>query len=85
MQVATYNILSSSLSNPGYFRACDAIYLDPVYRIEKLKEKLIPQLEHDVVICLQEISQEQESALQPLFASFDYNLSTSHYGGKLNC
>ena len=56
LNITTYNVLSSSLSDPNYFIHCSSNYLDETYRFDRLKEKLLNKMNGNSIICLQELS-----------------------------
>lgn len=84
VRVSTYNVLSSHLASPDYFRNCEPQYLDQVYRLSKVKEKLDMETSNKAVICLQEISTMWAGALHVYFASKGYSFTTALYGKKFN-
>lgn len=84
IRVTTYNVLSSHLAEPGYFTKCNPSFLDPVYRLKKLKEKLDHETSADAIICLQEVSHLWAGALTVYFAAKGYSFTTALYGNKFN-
>lgn len=84
VRVSTYNVLSSHLASPDYFRNCEPQYLDQAYRLSKVKEKLDMETSNKAVICLQEVSTMWAGALHVYFASKGYSFTTALYGKKFN-
>eukprot|EP01038_Epipyxis_sp_PR26KG_P008906 gene8906-12010_t len=84
VKITSYNVLSSHLSSPTHFLNCKPEFLDPKYRLNKVKEKLEKEISSNSVICLQEISHSWGSALHPLFAANNYHFVTGFYGSKFN-
>ena len=89
VKVASYNILSDSLCRPDQFTHCAAEDIDNVARLEKIKARLVLQMEAKKVICLQEVSRAWASELAPLFEKYGYNhmdgLSGSGFSGYMGC
>lgn len=84
MKFTSYNVLSSHLSEVSHFQACKPEFLDPVYRLKLLKEKLDTEIKDDAVICLQEVSHKWAGVLHGYFAARGYHMVTGLYGSKFN-
>lgn len=84
VKIASYNILSSSLCEPNYFRNCKPEALDPSTRLDAVKRKLDRFIEDKSVICLQEVSQKWAGDLHVYFASKGYHLINASYGNKFD-
>ena len=56
IKFTSYNILSSSLSDPQSHSGSDPAYLLPSYRFELVKKKLLIEMNDNSIICLQEVS-----------------------------
>ena len=56
MRVFSYNLLSSSLSSPGYFTTLLPANLLPQNRYVKIIDKLKVETGRESVLCLQEVS-----------------------------
>ena len=84
VKVTTYNVLSSSLSEPTYFTACTAENLDPHARLEKIRKKLQSEIDSKSIICLQEVSQEWAGNLYGYFLQQNYHFITALYGSKFD-
>jgi len=83
-RVVTYNVLSSSLCEPGYFTHCDPDDLHPPNRLAKLLTKLEPEMAKGAVIGLQEVSQKWAGELHVFFAKRGYHMICSLYGKPFN-
>ena len=84
LRVYSYNVLSSSLASPGYFRACDPNNLDAGVRLAKIKSKLLTETRAKSIICLQELSQKWQGPLEVFFEQNNYQLITGLYGRSFN-
>jgi len=84
VKVTTYNVLSSHLAAPSWFKACNPEYLDPSYRLQSLKNKLDDEIAQNSVICLQEVSHVWAGSLHAFFASRGYHFVTALYGSRFN-
>ncbi len=84
VKLASYNVLSSSLCEPSYFRTCNPLYLAPEARLESLKVKLSSSVETRSIICLQEVSQKWTGDLHVYFSSRGYHLISAPYGNKFD-
>jgi hypothetical protein len=82
VKVTQYNVLSSHLGGANYFTACNPNFLNPATRLEKLKEKLLDEIESNSIICLQEVSTTWAGPLHAFFASNNYSFITALYGGR---
>ena len=64
IRVVTYNLLSSSLADPGYFPRCDPANLDADTRLRRIERALAEEMRpcqeanggRGAVLCLQEVS-----------------------------
>lgn len=84
IKFTSYNVLSSHLSEPTYFLACNPAWLDPDYRLKLLKSKLDAEVKDNAVICLQEVSHKWAGVLHAYFSERGYHLVTGLYGVKFN-
>lgn len=78
-RVATYNVLSSALSDPDYFTHCDPANLDPETRYARVIARLAPEMERNAIICLQEVSRQWASQLHSFFAQRGYHFVVQTY------
>lgn len=83
-RVATYNVLSSHLSEPSHFVSCAPEHLDPKARLEKVLDKLSTEVDAGSIICLQEVSALWAGGLHTYFAKAGYHFITGLYGGSFN-
>jgi hypothetical protein len=79
-RIVSYNILSSELADPKLYGKCDPANLDAQVRIERIKAKLLDEMDGDAVIALQEISHLYANELHVFFRSHDYYMVTALYG-----
>ena len=56
VNIATYNVLSSSLAAPSYYTSYNPEVLDEKNRYQTLLAKLESQVASKSVVCLQEVS-----------------------------
>jgi hypothetical protein len=82
--ITSYNVLSSCLAAPDHFTACNPAFLDKDYRLNKLIEKLLPEISNQAVINLQEVSNEWAGRLSAFFAQHQYHFFTALYGRSFN-
>jgi len=80
--VVSYNLLSQKLCQPEWYVHCASASIDPHKRRERLEKKLIPLLEENAVICLQELSASFAAHLVVLFERHGYHLVHDQYAGK---
>lgn len=83
-RITSYNVLSSCLAEPSHFKACNPAFLDKDYRLQKLFEKLLPEISKQAVINLQEVSNEWGGKLMSFFAQNNYHFFTALYGREFN-
>jgi len=84
VRVATYNVLSSHLAEPGYFSKCAPENLDPQTRLERVMEQLEAEVAAGSVIALQEVSRDWAGPLQIYFSQRGYEFTTGLYGVAFN-
>ncbi len=84
VRVASYNVLSSHLAEPGYFTKCEPRFLEPGYRLQKLQVKLEGEIAQRAVICLQEVSITWVGTLHVYFGKRGYTLVPALYGNRNN-
>ena len=84
VRVATYNVLSSHLSEASHFVKCAADDLEPATRLARVKGQLEREIARGAVICLQEVSQPWSGELQVYFAERGYQMVCGCYGSKFN-
>jgi hypothetical protein len=82
VRVATYNILSSALTQ-GH-TLCNPDDLAEQTRLARLYSKLDTQISENAVICLQEVSQDWIGPLTAYFAQRNYHLTIAQYGNYWN-
>lgn len=80
IRCVTYNILSPGLAKPDDYGFTEFGHLDPTLRLEKIKKKLMPEIENKTIIGLQEVSQPWFNDLLVFFLRNDYVLVGSNYG-----
>lgn len=83
-RITSYNVLSSCLAEPSHFTSCNATYLEKDYRLNKLLEKLLPEISMQAVINLQEVSNEWAGRLSAFFSQHQYHFFTALYGREFN-
>jgi hypothetical protein len=83
-RITSYNVLSSCLAEATHFTSCNPKYLDKDYRLNKLFEKLLPEISMQAVINLQEISNEWGGRLCAFFSQHQYHFFTALYGREFN-
>ena len=79
-RIFSYNILSSHLSDPEHFTACDRANLDPNTRLERTIAKLDLETNQKSLICLQEVSISWAGKLHKFFVDRNYYFVTAQYG-----
>jgi 2',5'-phosphodiesterase len=84
VKVASYNVLSTHLAAPDFYRKYQPSILEANYRLKKLQEKLDNEIKENSIICLQEVSTQCAGVLHPYFAKNNYYFIASHYGHKYN-
>jgi len=84
LRVYSYNLLSSSLASPGYFRHCTPSNLDSSARLKKILAKLQVETTNKSIICLQELTRSWEGPLHVFFEQRGYQLVTGLYGRAFN-
>eukprot|EP00747_Dinoflagellata_sp_TGD_P024781 gnl/TRDRNA2_/TRDRNA2_130791_c0_seq1.p1 gnl/TRDRNA2_/TRDRNA2_130791_c0~~gnl/TRDRNA2_/TRDRNA2_130791_c0_seq1.p1 ORF type:complete len:775 (+),score=114.00 gnl/TRDRNA2_/TRDRNA2_130791_c0_seq1:148-2472(+) len=80
VKVISYNVLSDSLCDAGYFNSSPPEDCDPETRLQRVKDKLAPQIEAQAVICLQEMSRRWVSRLIPFLEDLGYSHVSCPYG-----
>lgn len=78
-EVVQYNLLSSDLCSPDFHIGCQAQYLDPTVRLDRICQKLTFNIRNCAIICLQELSPEWSLQLQEFFERHHYILITAGY------
>ena len=73
INIFTLNILSSMTITHEYYPQTETRYLDPVYRINLLKELLNKYIDLGYIFCLQEISTKDWKMLKLFFEKNNYN------------
>ena len=84
LRVASYNVLSSKLCEPGYFIKCAKENLDPPTRLKRVQALLEQETKKHAVVCLQEVSREWSGDLHAFFARQGYQFTTGLYGNPFN-
>lgn len=72
VNIVTYNLLSPHLSSPEVFHACSLADLDPVARLQKIREVMNHCIERSYIICLQEVCLSWSAELRLLFEQAGY-------------
>jgi 2',5'-phosphodiesterase len=83
-RLITYNVLSSHLCEPDYFKSCDPQNLKPEVRLQRLIHKLQSEIKKKTIICLQEVSLLWAGDLHRFFAENNYYFITGLYGKPKN-
>ena len=83
-RVVTYNVLSSHLAEETYFTHCAPEDLNAETRLQRVIEKLEPELAKGAVVGLQEVSMTWAGPLTTWFASRGYHLVLHLYGKPFN-
>jgi len=83
-RIFSYNILSSHLSDPEYYTACDPANLDPDTRLARTIAKLDLETQQKSIVCLQEVSISWAGKLHKFFADRNYYFVTGQYGNPFN-
>ena len=81
--VVTYNVLSSALADPGWFKHCDPLDLEATTRLTRVLAKLACEIERQAIICLQEVSRDWSGVLHAFFQQRNYTFIDSLYGGAM--
>lgn len=84
VEVVSYNVLSSHLSQTSYFWHNDPEDLKPQSRLQRLTSKMEPFMDRGAVICLQECSTTWAGYLHVFFQKRDYYFIYSPYGRQFN-
>ena len=80
LEVVTYNVLSSHLSKAEELPKCEPAACNPSARLKRLQNKLLPHIQSERVLCLQEISREWYGRLLPMFRRHGYTCIPGLYG-----
>lgn len=73
VRVASYNVLSDSLSEPSHFFKCQPDDLDENVRFQRVKTQLLGEIEKGSVLCIQELSRNWGGKLIPFFEEHGYS------------
>eukprot|EP00532_Pseudo-nitzschia_australis_P004891 CAMPEP_0168192482 /NCGR_PEP_ID=MMETSP0139_2-20121125/18071_1 /TAXON_ID=44445 /ORGANISM="Pseudo-nitzschia australis, Strain 10249 10 AB" /LENGTH=391 /DNA_ID=CAMNT_0008115723 /DNA_START=234 /DNA_END=1409 /DNA_ORIENTATION=- len=84
VRVATYNVLSSHLSEPEYYSTLNPEHLNPTNRLPSVLQKIDAEIEKSSVVCLQEVSHDWAGRFHAHFCNKGYHLVTGFYGKKFN-
>ncbi|KAA8493671.1 Carbon catabolite repressor protein 4-like 4 [Porphyridium purpureum] len=84
VRVVTYNVLSPTLAAPPYFPFCNPDDLVPDVRLERVKRKLLSEIERGAILCLQEVSRSWTGNLHAFFVQHQYSMIVAPYGSKFN-
>ena len=76
-RIASYNVLSSHLCEPGYFVKCAPENLAPATRLARVRKALEEETAKGAVICLQEVARDWSGDLHAFFAARGYQRSTA--------
>lgn len=79
-KIVSYNVLSPNLAKPSWFAFTEPEHLNNDTRFNKLISKIEEYCEQNYIICLQELSEEWEMKLHPIFNSLFYTLISARYG-----
>ena len=84
LTVHTYNILSSHLSNPSWYKNCNPENCIPENRFIKILEKIKKSIDECAIIGLQEVSRDWIGKLYVFFEERGYHMIDSLYGYPKN-
>lgn len=85
VNVVTYNVLSGKLATPEHYVETDSRYLSSESRLQRLKRRLFQRaVKSKAVVCLQEVSQAWQGALETFFCANEYTFVFSGYGNSRN-
>ena len=86
VNIITYNLLSSNLSDPSFIIGSSPDNCNPENRLSKIFDIFDEFIlnENTPIICLQELSQEWTGHFHVFFSERGYYLITSLYGNKFN-
>jgi len=84
VEVVSYNVLSSHLSQSWYYWHNNPEDLDPPKRLKRVLKKLQPMVQRGAIICLQECSMNWTSSLHAFFQRRGYYFIHSLYGKQFN-
>lgn len=73
VRVIQYNLLSQKLCSPDWFSECLPENCDPEARWQRIKNKLLGEIQKGSIFCLQEVSQTWASRLTVLFSNHGYH------------
>jgi len=71
MKLVTFNILSSELANPEWFKNSSEEHLDSAYRFNKIRDILTTFIDQKYIICLQEVSTEWDQKIREFILEID--------------
>lgn len=83
-RIVSYNVLSSSLSSPSFYTACDPANLNATTRLKRVLTKLEAPVASRSIICLQEVSLSWSGPLHTFFADRGFHLLLASHGSYLN-
>mmetsp|Transcript_49693 Transcript_49693/g.120468 ORF Transcript_49693/g.120468 Transcript_49693/m.120468 type:complete len:411 (-) Transcript_49693:1330-2562(-) len=84
VRVATYNVLSSHLSDPWHFSTLDPDHLSAKNRLPAVIKQLDDEISSSSLICLQEVSHDWAGKFHTHFAQNGYNFIYGPYGKPFN-
>lgn len=84
VNIITYNLLSSNLSDPSFIIGSTYDNCDPEKRFSKILKIFDELIKDRYIICLQELSQKWEGYLHTFFSEREYYLITRLYGKEFN-
>ena len=84
VRIASYNLLSDKLCDPGYFKFCAAEHCEPNFRLQMVKAKLSKEMKQGSILCLQEVSRKWGAKLMPLLDQYGYSHAAALSGSKKN-
>lgn len=79
INVAQYNILSIELASKYYYVNTNTKYLQPDFRWQLLKDKLLTKINNQYIICLQEVCYHWLEKLIPFFNLHNYQYQYTQY------
>lgn len=82
--IATYNVLSSKLSDQSSLPHAKEEHLLAPKRFLLLKKKLQTEIDKRSIICLQEVSNDWAGELHTFFSKQGYHILTGLYGNRAN-
>ena len=83
IRVITFNLLSQKTINSVFFPHVSSNYSNFNYRVEKTKNLIESWIRVNFIICLQEVSEQWKTVLQPIFAENRYGFESHTYANGI--